>query len=376
MRLIQRGARLRRSPYFEATQRYGCRSYTVYNHTFLPSCYDDPVAEYWHLIEHVALWDVGVERQVEISGPDGLAFAQLLTPRDLSRCAVGQAKYVLITAHDGGIINDPVLLRITADRFWLSLSDSDVLLWARGVAVNSGLNVSIHEPDVWPLQLQGPKSKPLVADLFGADVAEMPYYRFRETTLDDMPLFVTRTGWTGEVGYELYLRDGKRGDDLWERLMLAGKPYQIRPTGPSDIRRIEAGILNYGADITLADNPFEVGLGWTVDLDQPGDFIGKAALGKIMATGPRRKLAGIEIEGAPIEFNETKWLVRHRGEPVGEVTSAIHSPRLKRNIGYAMLPVGLADIGTGLSLATPWGERVAHVVPKPFLDPKKDIPKS
>ena len=376
MRLIQRGARLRRSPFFEATRRYGCRAYTVYNHTFLPSYYDDPVTEYWHLIEHVAIWDVGVERQVEISGPDALTLTQRLTPRDLSQCAVGQGKYVLITADDGGVINDPVLLRLAEDRFWLSLADSDVLLWARGVAVNAGLKVDIQEPDVWPLQLQGPKSKPLVADLFGDRVASMPYYAFSEASLDSIPVVVTRTGWTGEVGYEIYLRDGSRGDALWERVMTAGKGYQIRPTGPSDIRRIEAGILNYGADMTLADNPYELGLGWTVDLDKAQDFIGRAALRRIKAEGVRRKIAGIEIEGAPIEFNETKWAVRQDGRPAGHVTSAIHSPRLKKNIGYAMLPLPAAELGTRLTIATPWGERAARVVPKPFIDPKKAIPKS
>jgi len=376
MRLIQRGARLRRSPYFEATQRYGCRAYTVYNHTFLPSFYDDPVTEYWHLIDHVAVWDVGVERQVEISGPDAFALTQRLTPRDLSECAIGQGKYVLITAEDGGIINDPVLLRIAEDRFWLSLADSDVLLWAKGVAIDSGLKVEIQEPDVSPLQLQGPKSKPLVADLFGERVASMPYYDFTEASLDSIPVVVTRTGWTGEVGYEIYLRDGRRGDELWERVMRAGTPYQIRPTGPSDIRRIEAGILNYGADMTLADNPYEVGLGWTVDLNKTDDFVGKAALQRIKAQGVRRKVVGIEIEGAPIEFNDTKWVISLGGDPVGQVTSAIHSPRLKKNIGYAMLPVVLAELGTSLVVATPWGDRAARVVPKPFIDPKKAIPKS
>jgi len=376
MRLIQRGARLRRSPYFEATQRYGCRAYTVYNHTFLPSYYDDPVAEYWHLIEHVAIWDVGVERQVEIRGRDAFTLMQRITPRDLSQCAVGQGKYVLIVADDGGVINDPVLVRLAEDRFWLSLADSDVLLWAKGVAVNAGLSVEIDEPDVWPLQLQGPKSKPLVRDLFGEAVAEMAYYAFSEASLDGIPVVVTRTGWTGEVGYEIYLRDGSRGDELWERVMRAGKPHQIRPTGPSDIRRIEAGILNYGADITLADNPYEVGLGWTVDLGKSADFIGKAALQRIAAAGVQRKIAGIEIEGAPIEFNETKWDVQHQGKTVGRVTSAIHSPRLRKNIGYAMLPAPLAELGTRLSVATPWGARDARVVKKPFIDPKKAIPKS
>jgi len=376
MRQIQRGARLRRSPYFEATQRHGCQAYTVYNHTFLPSYYADPVDEYYHLIEHVAIWDVGVERQVEITGPDALRLVQRLTPRDLSRCQVGQGKYVLITTEDGGIINDPVLLRLAEDRFWLSLADSDVLLWAKGVAVHGGLRVDIGEPDVWPLQLQGPKSKPLVRDLFGEAVASMPYYYLRDTQLNGIPVVVTRTGWTGEIGYELYLRDGSRGLDLWDRVMDAGKPYQLRPTGPSDIRRIEAGILNYGADMTLADNPFQVGLSWMVDLDQEADFIGKAALNRIKGEPMTRQLVGVEIAGDPIEFNETKWEVRYEGRPVGHVTSAIHSPRLKKNIGYAMLSVPHTAAGTGLPVRTPWGEREAVVVPKPFIDPKKEIPKS
>ena len=238
------------------------------------------------------------------------------------------------------------------------------------------IDVEIEEPDVWPLQLQGPKSKPLVADLCGERVSSMPYYAFSEATLDSIPVLVTRTGWTGEIGYEIYLRDGRRGDDLWERVMRAGKPYQIRPTGPSDIRRIEAGILNYGADMTLADNPYEVGLGWTVDLNKADDFVGRRALQRIKAEGVARKIAGIEIEGAPIQFNDTKWVVSEGGKPVGQVTSAIHSPRLKKNIGYAMLPVALAGLGTSLTVATPWGDRVARVVPKPFIDPKKAIPKS
>jgi len=325
MRLIQRGARLRRSPYFEATQRAGCQAYTVYNHTFLPSHYDDPVAEYWHLIEHAAIWDVGVERQVEIAGPDAARLVQQLTPRDLSNCQVGQGKYVLITAEDGGIINDPVLLRLGENRFWLSLADSDVLLWAKGVATHAGLDVAIGEPDVWPVQLQGPKSKPLVRDLFGEAVAAMPYYHFRETRLDSIPVVVTRTGWTGEIGYEVYLCEGTRGLELWDRLMDAGRPYQLRPTGPSDIRRIEAGILNYGADMTLADNPFQVGLGWTVDLGQRADFIGKAALTRIRSEGVTRQLAGVEIGGEAIEFNETKWEVRQDRQPCLLYTSP--SPR-------------------------------------------------
>src|SRR5438445_7543800 len=338
MRLIQRGARLRRSPYFEATQRYGCRAYTVYNHMFLPSYYDDPVAEYWHLVEHVTLWDVSVERQVGITVPDALRFTQLLTPRDLSRCRVGAGRYALITAEDGGIINDPVLLRLGENHFWLALADSDALLWATGVAMRTEMRVEIREPDGSPPHVQGPKSKAVMRALFGDRVNDLPYYNFFETNLDGIPPVVTRTGWTGEVGYEIYLRDGSRGVELWERIMEAGAPHNIRPTGPSAIRPIEAGLVNYGVDMTLGNNPFEVGLGRLVDLDKEGEFIGRDALRRIKAKGVTRKLVGVEIHADPLDLNETAWPVSVRGATVGMVTCAAYSPRLTRSRGHALAP--------------------------------------
>jgi aminomethyltransferase len=377
MRLIQRGARVRRSPFFEATLRDGCRSYTVYNHMFLPSYYAEPEDEYQHLLEHVTLWDVSVERQVEITGPDAFAFTNLITPRDLRQCAVGQGKYVLITDSAGGILNDPVLLRLGENHFWLALADSDILLWAKGVAYGAGMRVELGEPDVSPIQIQGPKSKEVVRSLFGDRVDSLAYYHFFETKLDGIPLVVTRTGWTGEVGYELYLRDGSRGVDLWDRVLAAGKPYQIRPTGPSDIRRIEAGMLNHGIDMTQNDNPYEVGLGWLVDTKKEADFIGKEALTRIRTAGVRRKLIGIEIEGDRIPFNMVRWPVHRADRPVGHVTSAIYSPRLKKNIAYAMVPTESSARGVELSVEIPeLGRRRARVVPKPFIDPDKDIPKS
>ena len=377
MAKVQRGARLRRSPYFEATQRYGCWGYTVYNHMFLPIGYDDLEREYWKLLNDVSVWDVGVERQVEITGPDGFTFTNLLTPRDLTKCRVGQGKYVVITAEDGGIINDPVLLRLGENHFWLALADSDALLWAKGVAYNSGLDVEIREPDVSPMQIQGPKSKEVVKSLFGDKVLDLKYYHFLETKLDGIPVIVTRTGWSGEVGYEIYLRDGSRGDELWEKVMEAGRPFHIAPTGPSDIRRIEAGILNHGIDMTLENNPYEVGLDRLVDLDQEADFIGKKALSRIKAEGVRRKLVGIEIEGRPLDLNMTRWPVARNGQQLGQVTSAVYSPRLKKNLGYAWVPIEYAELGTHLTITLPDGdERSATVVPKPFVDPEKEIPKS
>ena len=377
MNLVQRGTRLRRSPFFASTQRHGADAYTVYNHMLFPICFADLEEEYWHLVNHVTLWDVSVERQVEITGRDALAFTNLLTPRDLERCAVGQGKYVVITSKDGGIINDPVLLRLGKNHFWLALADSDVLLWAQGVAVHSGMKVEIAEPDVSPLQIQGPKAKDVVESLFGDRVLKLRYYHFLETLLDGIPVVVTRTGWTGEVGYEIYLRDGSRANDLWERVMDAGKPHQIRPTGPSDIRRIEAGILNWGADMTLENNVYEVGLERLVDEDKAAPYIGKDALKKIRRKGVMRKLVGVEIAGDPLPFNAFKWIVKAGGKAVGRITSAVWSPRLKKNIGYAMLPAAQSALSSTLSVEIPEiGERQATVVAKPFVDPDKAIPKT
>lgn len=377
MSLVQCGARLRRSPFYEAEQRHGPKGYTVYNHTLFPIRYDELEAEYWHLLNNVTVWDVAVERQVEITGPDAFRFTNMLTPRDLSKCAVGQGKYVLITAPDGGIVNDPVLMRLGENHFWLALADSDVLLYATGLAAHLGMDVQLGEPDVSPLQIQGPKSKDVVRELFGEQALGLKYYWFLETDLDGIPVVLTRTGWTGEVGFEIYLRDGSRGTELWERIMSAGLPYDIRPTGPSDIRRVEAGILNYGADMTLENNPYQVGLERLVDTAKQQDYMGKEALARIAAEGVHRKLVGVEIEGDRIPFNDRKWPVRDQdGEPVGKVTSALYSPRLEKNIGYAWVPISRADLGTKLTVETPMGDAVATVVAMPFIDPTKEIPKS
>jgi glycine cleavage system aminomethyltransferase T len=366
----------RKSPYFDATIRSGCSAFDIYNHTYLPAYYDDPVTEYWHLLNHVTIWDVGVERQVEITGPDAFAFTNMLTPRDLSTCAVGQCKYVVITDQDGGIINDPVLLRLGPDQFWLSAADSDVLLWAKGVAVNSGMDVRVGEPDVWPLQVQGPRSKEVMQTLFGEPVVSLRYYFCAETELDGIPVVVSRTGWTGEVGYEIYLRDSSRGDELWERVMEAGRPYDIRPIAPCEARRLEAGIFNYRSDMTIENNPFEVtGLERLVDLDKDQDFIGKEALARIKVEGVTHKLVGVEMAGdaLPAELAEP-WPVSFGGQRVGRVTDAIHSPRLEKNIGYAWVPIELASPGNEIEVETPDGVVRARVAGLPFLDPRKQIP--
>jgi glycine cleavage system aminomethyltransferase T len=366
----------RKSPYFEATLRHGCTAYDIYNHMYLPAYYHDPVDEYWHLLKHVTIWDVSVERIVEITGRDAFAFTNMLTCRDLGRCAVGQCKYAPIIDENGGIINDPVLLRLGEKHFWLALADSDVLLWAKGVALNSGLDVEIKEPDVAPIQVQGPDSKPVMEALFGPGLHALKYYFCLETKLDDIPVVISRTGWTAEVGYEIYLRDGSRGDELWERVMAAGKQYQIMPIAPCEARRIEAGIFNYGSDMRLENNPFEVsGLERLVELDAPREFIGRKALERIKAEGVKRKLVGVELSGDAMAAElASYWPVFHHGTRVGHVTDAIHSPRLERNIGYAWVPIELAKPGTELEAHTPSATLRATVATLPFIDPKKMIP--
>ena len=368
----------RRSPFFEKTLEAGCSAYDIYNHMYLPGYYADPVEEYWALLEGVTLWDVSVERIVEITGPDSSAFINTLTCRDLTKCAVGQGKYVLITADDGGIVNDPVLLRVEQDRWWLALADSDAGLYARGVAVNSGMDVAVREPEIYPVQVQGPKSKDTLVTLFGPDVLDIKYYWTLTTEVDGIPVVISRTGWTGEVGYEIYLRDASRGADLWDRIMEAGKPHGIRPIAPCEARRIEAGIFNYGSDITIDDTPFHVmGLERLVE-QQDADYIGKAALEEIRVKGVDRKLIGIEMDGDALPFElSRKCRAFHDGEHVGTVTDLIWSPRLERNIGYVWMPIALAGAGTPLEVEAPDGSRwQARTAAIPFLDPKKDVPKS
>ena len=268
MSLVQRGARNRRTPYYEATQKYGPKGYTVYNHMYFPIRFDSFENEFDSLLNAVTLWDVSVERCLEISGPDGFTFAQLMTPRDLSKCAVGQAKYVLICDGDGGIINDPVLTRMDENTFWFALASSDALLFARGLKnAYPDLDVTIKEADVAPLQVQGPKSKDLMVKLLGESILDLKYYYWTDAKIAGVPVVVTRTGWTSEVGYEVYTTDTSRGNEVYEAIMEAGAEFGIKPTGPSDIRRIEGAIFNWGADMTYQENAFELGLDRLVDLD-------------------------------------------------------------------------------------------------------------
>ena len=371
------GTQIRKSPYFDATVKWGATGFSVYNHMYIPRDFGSPEQNFWNLIEKSILCDVAVERQVEITGPDAYKFTQLLTPRDLSKLSVGQCKYVLIVNNDGGILNDPVLLRLAENHFWLSLADSDVLLWAQGVAVNSGLDVKISEPDVSPLQLQGPTSQEIMVKLFGEDIRDLKYYWLREYQLDGIPLIVSRTGWSSELGYEIYLRDGSKGNELYEKIMAAGKEHGIQPGHTSSIRRIEGGMLSYHADADIYTNPFELGLDRLVNLESDLDFIGKEALKKIKQDGIKRKQVGLIIDCNPLSGpNTTFWKIFKDNKQIGKVTSAVYSPRLKKNIALAMVNIEYSEIGTELDIKIGDKNFKTTVVEKPFYDPKKKIASS
>ena len=368
------GTQVRKSPYSDAALRWGAKGFSVYNHMYIPRDFGDPRQNFWYLVNDAILCDVSVERQVQIKGPDAAEFTQFLCCRDLSKCQVGQCKYVLITDQDGGIINDPILLKLAEDHFWLSIADSDVLLWARGVAVNSRMDVDISEPDVSPLQLQGPKSRDVLRAAFGDAPTELKYYRFMEFDWDGVPLIISRTGWSSELGYEIFLRDGTQGEKLWEHLMAVGGPLGLKPGHTSSIRRIEAGMLSYHADMTLANNPYEIGMGRLVDLDMEADFISKAALTLIKERGVSQQLVGLEIDGAPfVGSNDFFWPILKEGVKVGTVTSAIYSPRLQKNIALAMISIDHTASGRVLQVDKLSETRACTVVPIPFYDPKKSL---
>ncbi len=371
---ISFGTQVRKSPYFDATVRWGAKGFSVYNHMYIPRDFGDAIQNFWNLVNEAILCDVAVERQVEITGPDAAKFAQLLTPRNLSECAVGQCKYVLITDENGGVLNDPVLLRLAENHFWLSLADSDILMWAKGVAVNSGMDVKLCEPDVSPLQLQGPKSGEIMKAVFGEEIEHIKYYWLKEFELNGIPLIISRTGWSSELGYEIYLRDGSRGNELWDYLMEIGKPLGLSPGHTSTIRRIEGGMQSYQADMDCNVNPFELGLDRLVDLEMDADFIGKNALKKIKEEGVKRRQVGIVINCPPLENSNTSyWPIFIDSKEVGFVTSAIHSPRLNKNIAMAIVSIDYSSLDTTASVETPHGTYPVKVVEKPFYDPKKHL---
>ncbi len=368
------GPRVRKSPFYLATIEAGACTFTVYNHMYMPTSFGDPNAEYWAIVDGVSLWDVSVERQVEITGPDAIDFVQLLTPRDIEKCPVDRCRYVMLLDEDAGIVNDAVLYRLDHQRFWLSPGDGDVLFWAKGVATASNLNVTIIEPDASPLQLQGPLSPKVAYKLFGNMAVSMGYYHCAEIEIEGIPVVLSRTGWSGELGYEIILQDHTKGSELWNLCMEAGKEFGIKPACPSLARSIEGGMLSYQSDITLNDNPFTLGMERLLDIDKSCNYIGKSALQKMAKTDSERKLVGANFDGDPVIPNEHFMTVKSGGKEVGHATRYVFSPRLGHNIAIVNLAREYAASGTEISIDVGGEWRKATIVSMPWFPPEKVIP--
>lgn len=378
---------LRKSCFWHLSEEEGCWCYATYNHMYHPRAYiplskGGLIKEYEYLTKGVTMWNVAVERQIQIKGPDAMKFTNFLVTRDLEKsCPVGQARYVILCDENGGIINDPVLLRVAEEEFWLSISDTDIALWAKGLKQGLGYDVTVKEIDVSPVQIQGPKSKAFMSSVFGPRLLKMKYYQLWKTKLAGVPIVISRTGWSAEVGYEIYVMDSiKNGETVWREIKKRGRKFGLKVIAPSHIRRLEAGILSCNQDFTIEDNPFEVGLGKQVDFGKK-DFMGKQALEKIKREGVKEKLVGITMGGKPLTWYNTDYYIvydRSGKRDVGFVTSAFYSPKLKTNIALAWLPNSHNELGTKLSVALP-GEKKpvpATVVEVPFVDPNKVIPAS
>ena len=372
--LIGIGTRVRKSPYYESNLKYGVTGVTVYNKMYLPTAFSGPEKEYESLINDVTFGDFAAERQIEITGPDAYNFVRYIQPRNLEKCEIGFCKYILLTDKDGGIVNDACLLRLEENKFWISPGDGDVILWLQGIAINSGMDVHIIEPDVSPLQISGPKSGKLIRKLFDGKHDDLGYYKAVETSLEEIPMVIARTGWSGELSYELYLQDRNLGNKLFELVYEAAKEFNGRVIAPNTIRTIEGGILSYGGDFGREHNPFTIGMGRLVDVDQETDFIGKEALKKIKENGLKEKLVGLELDGEPIiKAPENFWPVHNENhQKVGRVSRAFYSPRLKKNIALAIVDIDFSSEGTDINVATPNGDLAAKVVKLPWFNAIKE----
>lgn len=364
--------RVRKSPFFLSTIKYGAKAFTVYNHMYLPISFEGTIPDYNNLLKGVQLWDVGVERQIQIKGPDAEALSQFLTPRNIKKCSIGQAMYAPLLDFKGGFLNDPVMLKLAEDCYWFSIADGDSLLWVQAIAAGYKFDVEVDEPDVSPLQVQGPNSAELMANVFGDWVHDLGFYRFKEFNHEGIPIVIARMGYSRELCYEIFLQDHSKGDELWECLWQAGQDLNISAGGPNIILRLEGGILSYLSDLDRTNNPYEVGLDWMIDLDQEDDFIGKEALREINIKGPLKKLMGAEIEGDPInDSNEDHLPVLIDGKVVGSMNAMVYSPRLDKNLSYVFLDIEHARVGQEIIISSPDKDLKAKLVDLPWLDRAK-----
>ncbi|MEM8812381.1 MAG: glycine cleavage T C-terminal barrel domain-containing protein [Pseudomonadota bacterium] len=362
--------RIRRGAFLEAAWRHGCRKFSVYNRTYISTNFKDPVYEYWKVVQDVAIWPVMGERQVEVTGPDAAAFVQYLTPRNMAKCEVNQCKYALITAADGGIVSDPIILKLAEEKFWLSTSDCDLELWAKGVAVGTNFEVTIRDANVSVVQVQGPKSPRLMANLFGDRILDLRYYWLMPADFQGHELKISRTGWSGEFGYEIYLENPDQGDALFEALLEAGQDCGVVPGAVNQVRRIESGLLSWGVDMSMQETPYEVNLGRLVELADTPDFVGRPALERLRDAPRAKAIVGLIVDGEPLEGNEHPWPLVANGETVGKLTSLAYSPRLGKNLAMGLVRPDQAEPDTVFDIETWDGMRQATVTEMPFV-PKR-----
>ena len=338
--------RIRRTPFTGKVEKCGVSDFTVVNHMLLPKGFKNSIEEdYWHLSKHVQIWDVSCQRQVQITGPDALKLVQLMTPRSLKNMETGKCFYIPIIDENAGMINDPVLLKLDDDMFWISIADSDILLWAKGIALGSNLNVRIEEPDVYPLAVQGPKSEELLCSVFGEEIRKIKFFNYRVLDFHGTKQIIARSGYSKQDGFEIYFKgfekyfDGiEMGEKLWDTIWEAGKKFNISPGCPNLIDRIEGGLMSYGNDFTKDNNPFECNLDKYCNGNSNHEFIGKKALAEIINNGVNKRMRGIIFDGDPIVATGKPLPVLNEDDKkIGEITSGIYSPRIKKNVGLSMI---------------------------------------
>lgn len=360
MALISPSRRLRRTPFSEGVERAGVKAYTVYNRMLLPTVFESPEADYHHLKNHVQVWDVSVERQVELRGPDAGRLMQMLTPRDLRGMLPGRCAYVPIVDETGGMLNDPVAVKLAEDRWWISIADSDLLFWVKGVAQGYRLDVLVDEPDVSPLAVQGPKAEDLMARVFGEQIREVKFFRFGWFSFQGHELAIARSGYSKQGGFEIYVEGGHLGMPIWDALFEAGQDLNVRAGCPNLIERIEGGLLSYGNDMTDDNTPHECGLGRFCDTATAIGCVGRDALLRVAKEGPVQQIRPIEIEG-DIPSCDRVWPIYANGKRVGQVTSAAKSPDFGVNVAIGMVRMTHWDEGTQVEVETHAGMRAATV---------------
>ncbi len=361
MALLSHSRRLRVTPFTTGVEAAGVKAYTVYNRMLLPTVFEDPVSDYHHLKTQVQVWDVAVERQVELVGPDAARLMQMITPRDLRKMQPDQCFYVPIVDQNGKMLNDPVAIKHSETRWWVSIADSDLLFWIKGLALGTGLNVDVFEPDVSPLAVQGPKADILMERIFGPMVHDIRFFRHKRLPFNGTDFIVARSGYSKQGGYEIYVEGHQNGMALWEALFNAGANLDVRAGCPNLIERIEGGLLSYGNDMTMQNSPFECGLGKFCNAPDDVDYIGKNAIMLERLTGPTRQIRAVSIAGAPVPPVATTWALSRGDQWVGEVTSAAWSPDYETNVAIAMVDAPHWEAGTLLQVHAPDGIREAEV---------------